>query len=165
MNDLYTVNPQIDADYAAALDEAALIEAAIAALRVETAQADARVALDEPVEVTIVITSDDAVRALNRDYRGKDTTTDVLSFHLTDDDDPTPFVTDPDAPRYIGDIVIAYPQAERQAPEFQNSTRREVQELVIHGVFHLLGFDHEGPDEREVMRAREEAAHSLLDKA
>ncbi|NWJ95925.1 MAG: rRNA maturation RNase YbeY [Chloroflexi bacterium] len=65
--------------------------------------------------------------------------------------------------RYLGDIMISYPQAERQAPEFGNSPQREVQELVIHGVFHLLGYDHEQPDDREIMRAKEEAAAKLLD--
>ena len=66
-------------------------------------------------------------------------------------------------PRYLGDIIISYPQAERQAPEFANTPQREAQELIIHGVFHLLGYDHEVPEQREVMRAKEEAAARILD--
>jgi probable rRNA maturation factor len=65
--------------------------------------------------------------------------------------------------RYLGDIVISYPQAARQAEDFNNSVEREVQELVIHGIFHLLGYDHEEAAEREVMRAKEEQAAQILD--
>lgn len=65
--------------------------------------------------------------------------------------------------RYLGDIVISYPQAARQAAEFGNTPSREVQELVIHGIFHLLGYDHEETNEREVMRAKEERAAQVLD--
>jgi probable rRNA maturation factor len=65
--------------------------------------------------------------------------------------------------RYLGDIVISYPQAARQAEDFNNSAEREVQELVIHGIFHLLGYDHEEEAEREVMRAKEEQAAQILD--
>lgn len=178
---------------------------------------------NQAVGVSIEIADDAEVQRLNREYRGVDHTTDVLSFANEEapdwegrsgvnydfseanpaeqadaelaqeaeeeewseeyDDEADDgleagtserprFVLPPDfqaeesgGKRYLGDIIISYPQAERQAPEFKNTTLREVQELIIHGVFHLLGFDHEDPDDREVMRAKEEAAARLLDEA
>jgi probable rRNA maturation factor len=122
----------------------------------------------QALSLTIVIAEDEEVRRLNQQYRGIDRTTDVLSFANEDAPDfvlPPEMLAQQSAERYLGDIIIAYPQAERQAVEFDHSTQREVQELIIHGVFHLLGYDHETPDEREVMRAKEEAAARLLDEA
>ena len=76
---------------------------------------------------------DRAMRALNRDFRGKDATTDVLSF---------PGGPTPDG-NHLGDVVISVPQAERQAAEAGHSTARELRTLLLHGVLHCLGHDHE----------------------
>jgi probable rRNA maturation factor len=121
----------------------------------------------QPIEVSVAITDDAEVQQLNRDFRGIDKTTDVLSFASEEGDDnfivPEEYKAQ-NPVRYIGDIIISFPQAERQAGDFNNTPQRETQELVIHGVFHLLGYDHEEEEDREVMRAKEQAAHTILDK-
>lgn len=113
--------------------------------------------------LSVLITDDDVVRALNREYRGYDEPTDVLSFGLselakpaTDDEESmSGFVLPPDTPRQLGEIVLAYPTAERQAAEHFRALQTELAHLLIHGVLHLLGYDHYEPEEAAVMRARE----------
>ena len=97
-----------------------------------------------PADLTILLTDDDTLRNLNRTYRGIDKTTDVLSF--TDGEAPTP-----DAPIYLGDLAISLPQAARQAVQGGHSVSAELQLLTVHGVLHLLGYDHATPDEKAAM--------------
>ncbi|BBB32376.1 metalloprotease [Thermotomaculum hydrothermale] len=85
------------------------------------------------IEVSIV--SDEEIRRLNKDYRGKDYVTDVLSFEDGD--------TLPDGRVFLGSIAIACERAKKQAEEIGNSFEEELRFLFMHGVLHLLGFDHE----------------------
>ena len=107
------------------------------------------------VEVTVVFTDDDDMRAINQQHRGVDATTDVLSFPLEAAGGPA-FVTPPGKPLYLGDIVISFPRARQQAEEYGHSLRRELAFLVTHGMLHLLGYDHESEADRARMRLREE---------
>ncbi len=91
----------------------------------------------------LVFCSDAKVREMNRDYRGLDKVTDVLSF-LWDEDD------------FAGEIFIANPQAKRQAPRYNNTFYQELRRLIVHGVLHLCGHDHMKAGERRIMREREE---------
>ena len=113
-------------------------------------------------EITLVITDDEEIRALNDAHRGIDEPTDVLSFPLEESPlgggDASVFVTPPEVVRHLGDIVISYPRAEAQAREYGHSIRRELAYLTVHGCLHLLGYDHEDEADREAMRVREEAA-------
>ncbi|WP_298819888.1 rRNA maturation RNase YbeY [Chloroflexus sp.] len=112
-------------------------------------------------EIGIRITTDEELHRLNRDFRGVDAPTDVLSF--ADDGDRGPFVTAPDQPRYLGDIAISYQRVVAQAMEYGHSPARELAYLTVHGVLHLLGYDHErGPVDEADMRAREEAVMAEL---
>jgi len=105
-------------------------------------------------EVTLVITDDAAVAALNEQYRGVAGPTDVLAFAAQE---PTPgFVSAPEAAAYLGDIVIALPVARRQAAELGRPLAAELRLLAVHGVLHLLGYDHADPEEEAVMWARQE---------
>ena len=97
----------------------------------------------------MVVTTDEAVRELNRVYRGQDRATDVLSFGQDDDGPPLP----PDLPRPLGDVVIAYPQVAAQAGRAGWDTQDELVWLVIHGVLHLLGYDDEDEAGRAAMWA------------
>lgn len=106
----------------------------------------------EPVELGILVTGDEKVRELNHLYRGLDCTTDVLSFALTEGDD---FVAPPDGVLHLGEVIISYPQAERQAPEMGKETKQEIALLLVHGILHLLGYDHAEEDEEQLMRAKE----------
>lgn len=97
--------------------------------------------------LSINVTTAEAVRALNREFRGVDAPTDVLSFGATADDD---FFMPADVP-YLGDIAIAAPIARRQAAAMGHSPADEMMLLTIHGVLHLLGYDHHTPAEKAEM--------------
>lgn len=93
-------------------------------------------------EVAIQLSSDAEVRVLNAQFRGKDKPTNVLSF--------------PDGEEgRLGDIILAYETVAREAQEQGKSFKHHLIHLVIHGVLHLQGYDHETPDEAEVMEAKE----------
>ena len=106
-----------------------------------------------PCEVSLVITDSGTVRRLNRDYRGVDEPTDVLAFSMSPEE--ADFILPPDNVLRLGEVVISYPRAAEQAREQGHSTARELALLVIHGMLHLLGYDHEKPEEGKKMRARE----------
>lgn len=112
------------------------------------------------VEMSLVVTDDETVHRLNLTYRGVDQTTDVLSFPLQ----PAPgkkgrrFLLPPDEVLHLGDVVISFPRAVEQAVQYGNSLEREMGYLTVHGVLHLLGYDHRLRAEREQMREKEEAA-------
>jgi probable rRNA maturation factor len=112
-------------------------------------------------EIGIRVTTDAELHRLNRDFRGVDAPTDVLSF--ADDGGASPFVTAPDQPRYLGDIAISYERVLAQAVEYGHSPARELAYLTVHGVLHLLGYDHErSPAEAARMREREEVVMAIL---
>ncbi len=118
--------------------------------------------------VSVVIADDETVRELNRKHRGLDENTDVLSFSFTHegeyygDDQPSSarageveFVLPPGETPGLGEVIISYPQAERQAVAAGHSIEQELVALLAHGVLHLLGYDHVEPDEEAVMNARQ----------
>ncbi len=109
------------------------------------------------VEVGLVVAGEERVRELNRSYRGKDEPTDVLAFSTLEEigGDSPPFVAPPDGVRHLGEVIISYPQAVMQAVERQHPVEREVALLIVHGVLHLLGYDHELPEPERRMMARE----------
>jgi probable rRNA maturation factor len=106
---------------------------------------------DRPVLVGIVLTDDSEQRGLNRAYRGKDSSTNVLSFAMSDPDEPAP----PGAPVLLGDVVLAYETVAREAAEQRKPLPDHLSHLVLHGVLHLIGFDHESDAEAAIMEARE----------
>ncbi len=114
-----------------------------------------------PIELGVWITNEDELHALNRTYRGVDSSTDVLSFG-EEPGDTAGFVNAPDTPRHLGDIAISFPHVARQAVEYGHSRQRELAYLLVHGVLHLLGHDHEDPADAATMRRREEAVLSVL---
>lgn len=111
------------------------------------------VAPDMPAcEVSLRLTDDDEIQALNRDYRGKDKPTNVLSFPLIEDfndlaDLPTPIM--------LGDIVIAYGVVATEAKDQDKAFADHVTHLLVHGLLHLLGYDHETDSDAEVMETLE----------
>lgn len=114
--------------------------------------------LDRPnAEVSLLFCDDDVIHPLNRDWRGKDKPTDVLSFSQQEGER----IGDPNL---LGDIVISIPTAQRQAGERGHSLAHEVRVLVVHGLCHLLGYDHEEDDEAEVMEALERQLLVKLDE-
>lgn len=127
----------------------------------------ARKVLDEEgitssYELSLVFTDSETVQKLNRDFRGVDEPTDVLAFHMLPQNESEPsFVLPPDGITHLGEVIISYPQAVEQAREQGHPVEQELGLLIIHGILHLLGYDHERPEDEAKMRAREK---ELLDK-
>ena len=124
-------------------------------------RAAARAALDHgsapaPAELTVLITGDDALQALNRQFLGHDEPTDVLSFPSTEADPDT-------GRRYLGDIAISLAAARRQAQEGGHATLAELQLLVVHGTLHLLGHDHAVAAQKKRMWAAQAEILTSLD--
>src|SRR5579859_700903 len=112
----------------------------------------------ERLEVSLLLTDDAQVQALNRDYRQQDKPTNVLSFAALDEDSPLP----PDGPILLGDVVIAYRTSEREADEGGKRFDHHLSHLVVHGVLHLLGYDHIEDDEAERMESLERSILGAL---
>lgn len=111
---------------------------------------------DSDSALSVVITDDETVQGLNRRFRDRDETTDVLSFGL-DLDEGADFTTPPGTRRQLGEVVISFPTARRQADEAGHDVIDELLHLLAHGILHILGYDHEQPDEAEAMRKKEES--------
>jgi len=111
-----------------------------------------------PYEVSLVFTDSETVQRLNRDYRGVDEPTDVLAFYMLPNKamNGLPFALPPDGVTRLGEVIISYPQAVEQAEEQGHSIEKELALLITHGILHLLGYDHEQPEETKQMREREE---------
>jgi probable rRNA maturation factor len=110
-------------------------------------------------ELSIVLVSDGEIRELNRGYRERDRATDVLSFSLVDGDWAS------FRGGMLGDVVISIETAVRQARRRHRSLNDETARLLIHGVLHLLGHDHEAPEEYRRMRAEERRLSAVLRSA
>lgn len=106
-------------------------------------------------ELSIVISDDNELHQLNQQFLGIDAPTDVLSFPSDE--------IDPDSGnRYLGDIIISYPRALEQSQKGGHPVTAEIQLLAVHGVLHLLGYDHAEPDEKEKMwKTQAEILHIL----
>ena len=124
--------------------------------------------VDFPCEVDVLLTNDARIHELNREQRGIDQPTDVLSFPAFDLRPgalPEPADADPGSGLVpLGDMVVSLERAAAQAKEYGHSNRRELAYLTVHSVLHLLGYDHldEGPQKAQ-MRAKEEEILEKLD--
>ena len=101
-------------------------------------------------EVDVSLVEDDTIHEINRDYRGIDRVTDVISVAFNDDKSELGKI-EGDCPRMLGEIFICIPQALRQAAEIGNSKEREISFLFVHGLLHLLGYDHMKKEDEEIM--------------
>ena len=125
-------------------------------------------------QVSLLIAGDVTVKELNAEYRGLNEVTDVLSFSAGhqghwegDDEGPedvsgVSFILPPGEPEPLGEVIVSYPQAKRQADEQGVSVDRELAHLVVHGVLHLTGHDHVEPEEAALMQAKEQASLATL---
>ena len=121
----------------------------------EAALAAAGRAEEEDLEATLLLTDDAAVRELNRQWRGQDKPTNVLSF-------PADMKSPPGEPRHLGDIALAYETLAREAAAENKSLPNHMTHLVIHGILHLLGHDHESDAEAAEMERAEVTALEAL---
>ncbi len=117
--------------------------------------------IEAETEVTISFVTNDLIQEMNRDYRGKDVPTDVLSFSMEElGEEEIEIILEEDMPRVLGDIVISVDKMKEQAAEFDHSENRELGFLVVHGMLHLLGYDHLTDEDEKIMFAKQ---NELLD--
>ncbi|MDF2564761.1 MAG: metalloprotease ybeY [Massilibacillus sp.] len=108
----------------------------------------------DTAEVSVTLTNNDHIREINRNYRNKDAATDVISFALNEGEEPE-IIDGPDV-NMLGDIIISIERAMDQAEEYGHSLERELAFLTVHGMMHLLGYDHIEEEDRREMRKEEE---------
>ena len=106
----------------------------------------------EDCELSITLTDDEHIHALNKKFRGVDKATDVLSFAFRESQEPEVIGTDFEI---LGDVIISLERAKVQAEDFGHLFLREVIFLEVHGLLHLLGYDHIDPDERREMETEQ----------
>ncbi len=122
--------------------------------------------INNDIEMGLVIAGQKRVQELNKAYLGRDKATDVLAFAMlpvSSTEQESSFATPPDGVKHLGEVIICYPQAIIQAEEHLHSIKREVAILIIHGVLHLLGYDHGEPEPARLMAAREAAILKIVE--
>ena len=110
----------------------------------------------ESCEVSVLLTNDSTIQSLNHKYRNIDTPTDVLAFAMREDSDESM------NPHLLGDVIISVPTAQRQAHAHNHSLDVEVANLTVHGVLHLLGYDHQISEDASIMFEKQEAVLRLI---
>ena len=108
--------------------------------------------------ISVVIVDKETIHEINKTYRGVDKVTDVLSFAFEDSEGATPAGI-----RILGEIYLCIDKAKEQAKEYGHSSKREICYLTIHGLLHLLGYNHEKEDDKIKMREKEEEVLELYD--
>ncbi|MCX8214815.1 MAG: rRNA maturation RNase YbeY [SAR202 cluster bacterium] len=159
------INIQVLDDFADLVNEVDLTEAVAVALVAGSAENDAN--------VSVVIADDELVRELNYTHRGLNEHTDVLAFSFTHEGDyygeepqevaeDMNFVLPPGESEPLGEVIVSYPQAQRQADVAGHSLEKELTVLLIHGTLHLLGHDHMEPDDEAIMKPLEAQALAAI---
>ncbi len=106
---------------------------------------------DTELEFSVIIVDNKRIHEINKEYRGIDRPTDVISFALEDSED-----VNIENYRILGDIYISIDKVKEQASEYGHSEKRELAFLTVHGFLHLLGYDHMKPEEEKIMFAKQE---------
>lgn len=122
--------------------------------------------IEPDTELGLVIVGQERIHQLNSEYLGEDRPTDVLAFAMLPEQpegNQAPFITPPDGIEHLGEVIVSYPQAVIQAEEHEHSVNKEIAILVIHGILHLLGYDHGEPELEREMRAREAEILSAIE--
>jgi probable rRNA maturation factor len=107
-------------------------------------------------ELSLTFVDNEKIHEINREYRGIDRPTDVISFALEENTEGEMEIIGQDMPRVLGDIIISIPRAKQQAEEYGHSFMRELGFLAVHGFLHLLGYDHGTKEEEQQMFSRQE---------
>ncbi|HZG71092.1 MAG TPA: rRNA maturation RNase YbeY [Chondromyces sp.] len=111
--------------------------------------------VEEDSEVSVTFVDNNRIQEINREYRDKDSATDVISFALEEMGEEEVEITGADMPRLLGDIIISVPKAYEQAKEYGHSFERELGFLAVHGLLHLLGYDHMTEEEEKEMFSKQ----------
>lgn len=117
--------------------------------------------------VCVTLTNPEIIRTMNKDYRNIDKPTDVLSFPMFEKEELEGMMAkenpNTELQEVLGDIVISIPKVEEQAKEYGHSFERELAYMVVHGFYHIIGYDHMVEEEKEQMREKEENVLSKLE--
>jgi probable rRNA maturation factor len=116
--------------------------------------------VDEKTEISILFTDDKFIKSLNKKYRGINKSTDVLTFNLEEGDLKFPEV---DKNKLLGDIIISVETAQRQAYNLNHNLEKELMILLIHGLLHLIGYDHEEDRDNKIMQVKEKEISDTFD--
>jgi len=111
----------------------------------------------EALEMSLIFVTDEQIREINAQYRGKDAVTDVITFALEDEVEGEVKIKGVPLPRALGDVFIALPRTREQADRYGHSFERELSFLAVHGFLHLLGYDHLTEAEEKLMFGKQEA--------
>lgn len=113
--------------------------------------------VEEPSELSVTFLTNEEIQTINREWRGKDSATDVISFAFDEmGEEEMDFMLDEDEPRLLGDLIISVERCREQASDYGHSFERELGFLAIHGFLHLLGYDHMTEEEEAEMTMRQE---------
>ncbi|MCY9050943.1 rRNA maturation RNase YbeY [Bacillus inaquosorum] len=119
-----------------------------------------REGVQDQAEVSVTIVTNEDIQQINKDYRGKDAPTDVISFALEEEGEGEVEIVGAEMPPVLGDIIISTDRTREQAEEYNHSFKRELGFLAVHGFLHLLGYDHMTKEEEEEMFTKQK---DLLD--
>ena len=116
--------------------------------------------LDSKLYISVILTNPDEIQKMNKEYRKIDKTTDVLSFPMYERDEIPHLNKEIEEP--IGDIVISVERVRKQAKEYEHSFERELAYMLVHGFYHIMGYDHMEEMEKKEMRAKEDVILNRL---
>ena len=116
--------------------------------------------LDSKLYISVILTNPDEIQKMNKEYRKIDKTTDVLSFPMYERDEIPNLNKEIEEP--IGDIVISVERVRKQAKEYEHSFERELSYMLVHGFYHIMGYDHMEEMEKKEMRAKEDVILNRL---
>lgn len=118
------------------------------------------------IEISLVVCGEKRIRTLNRVWRGKDRLTDVLSFGVEEIKNSDKFIAAPDKTSLLGEIFICYPVAGKQARRYGYALKEEMSRLLVHGILHLAGYDHEksAKEEKRMMELQEKIVAKIFIK-
>lgn len=118
--------------------------------------------------LNVILTNPENIRKANKEYRNIDKETDVLSFPMFEKDEIEAIISKSKEERIqinevLGDIIVSIPKVKEQAIEYGHSTTRELAYMIVHGFYHVMGYDHMNEEEKQVMREKEENVLNKLD--
>jgi len=109
------------------------------------------------LQISIILTDNQNIKSINKKYRKIDKPTDVLSFPMFEKEELDKIIkANKKYEDILGDIIISIPKVEEQAKEYEHSFKREFTYMIVHGFYHLMGYDHENEDDKKIMREKEE---------
>ncbi|MFC4411084.1 rRNA maturation RNase YbeY [Chungangia koreensis] len=119
--------------------------------------------ITKDTEISLTFVTNEEIKEINREYRGKDSPTDVISFAMEEQGEgEIEIIGEESMPTVLGDIIISIERAKEQAEEYGHSYKRELGFLTVHGFLHLLGYDHMNEeDEKEMFGRQDEILHSF----